>query len=58
VEIVSCVDGEGQPLVVLPTHRRDGLEDFDPLAMEGIDPRDLAEDVAHPSSHGVLVNRA
>jgi pimeloyl-ACP methyl ester carboxylesterase len=29
VEIVTCVDGGGSPLVVLPSYGRDGLEDFD-----------------------------
>jgi pimeloyl-ACP methyl ester carboxylesterase len=31
VEIVTCVDGGGPPLVVLPSFGRDGLEDFDPF---------------------------
>lgn len=28
-EIVTCIDGEGPPLVVLPSYGRDGLHDFD-----------------------------
>ncbi len=28
-DIVTCIDGEGPTLVVLPSYGRDGLEDFD-----------------------------
>jgi pimeloyl-ACP methyl ester carboxylesterase len=71
IEIATCIEGDGPPLLVLPSYGRDGLEDFDRFTdllvkagwrvlrpqprgvagstgpMEGVDLRDLAEDVAH-----------